>query len=133
MNIGVLEDNPAILDYMTIALEMAGHHVQTFTSSTPLIDRLLTNSEIYGPLPYDVIVVDLLLPGSMSGFEAIKHIQRSIPLSRLPVIIITAKAQSIDRVLGLHIAKVDDYITKPFSPSELLTSVRKVIANAQSA
>src|SRR5260370_16492146 len=89
MNIGVLEDNPAILDYMTIALEMAGHRVQTFTSSTPLIDRLLTNSEIYGPLPYDLIVVDLLLPGSISGFQAIKHIQRIIPLSRLPVIIIT--------------------------------------------
>ncbi len=73
MNIGILEDNPAILDYMTIALEMAGHRVQTFTSSTPLIDRLLANSEIHDPLPYDLIVVDLLLPGSISGFEAMSR------------------------------------------------------------
>ena len=44
-----------------------------------------------------------------------------------PVIVVTAKAQSIDRVLGLHIAKVDDYIAKPFSPQELLNSVEKVL------
>ncbi len=119
MNIGVLEDNPAILDYMTIALEMAGHHVQTFTSSTPLIDRLLTNSEIYGPLPYDVIVVDLLLPGSMSGFEAIKHIQRSIPLSRLPVIIITAGVK--EELAHVQAALPDvPILHKPFKMSDLL-------------
>jgi DNA-binding response OmpR family regulator len=48
-------------------------------------------------------------------------------LKEIPVIVVTAKAQSIDRVLGLHIAKVDDYITKPFGPQELLESVRKVL------
>ena len=46
----------------------------------------------------------------------------------IPVIIITAKAQSIDKVLGLNIAKVDDYISKPFSPQELIDSVESVIA-----
>jgi DNA-binding response OmpR family regulator len=46
---------------------------------------------------------------------------------QIPVIIVTAKAQSIDRVLGLHIAKVDDYIAKPFSPQELMNSVAKVL------
>jgi two-component system response regulator VicR len=45
----------------------------------------------------------------------------------IPVIVVTAKAQSIDKVLGLHIAKVDDYISKPFSPQELLTSVETVL------
>jgi DNA-binding response OmpR family regulator len=45
-----------------------------------------------------------------------------------PVIVVTAKAQSIDKVLGLHIAKVDDYITKPFGPQELLESVERVLA-----
>jgi DNA-binding response OmpR family regulator len=45
----------------------------------------------------------------------------------IPVIVVTAKAQSIDRVLGLHIARVDDYITKPFGPQELLDSVERVI------
>jgi DNA-binding response OmpR family regulator len=45
----------------------------------------------------------------------------------IPVIVVTAKAQSIDKVLGLHIAKVDDYISKPFSPQELLNSVERVL------
>ncbi len=45
----------------------------------------------------------------------------------IPVIVVTAKAQSIDKVLGLHIAKVDDYIAKPFSPQDLLNSVEKVL------
>lgn len=46
----------------------------------------------------------------------------------IPVIIVTAKAQSIDKVLGLHIAKVDDYVTKPFGPRELVDSVQKVLS-----
>jgi two-component system, OmpR family, response regulator VicR len=49
------------------------------------------------------------------------------------VIVITAKAQSIDKVLGLHIAKVDDYISKPFSPQELVDSVEKVMAKRMAA
>ena len=48
--------------------------------------------------------------------------------SHIPVIVVTARAQSIDKVLGLHIAKVDDYITKPFGPAELLNSVAKVLS-----
>jgi DNA-binding response OmpR family regulator len=54
----------------------------------------------------------------MKADEELKHI---------PVIIVTAKAQSIDKVLGLHIAKVDDYITKPFGPQELIQSIEKVL------
>jgi DNA-binding response OmpR family regulator len=50
----------------------------------------------------------------------------------IPVIVVTAKAQSIDKVLGLHIAKVDDYIAKPFSPQELLNSVDKVLSKQAS-
>jgi DNA-binding response OmpR family regulator len=48
----------------------------------------------------------------------------------IPVIVVTAKAQNIDKVLGLHIAKVDDYIAKPFSPQELLASVEKILGSA---
>jgi DNA-binding response OmpR family regulator len=49
-------------------------------------------------------------------------------LNHIPVIVITAKSQNIDKVLGLHIAKVDDYIAKPFSPQELLDSVDRIMA-----
>ena len=50
-------------------------------------------------------------------------------MKEIPVIVVTAKAQNIDKVLGLHIAKVQDYITKPFSPADLLKSVRRVLGD----
>jgi DNA-binding response OmpR family regulator len=52
-------------------------------------------------------------------------------LRETPVIIVTAKAQSIDKVLGLHIAKVDDYISKPFGPQELISSIQLVLGKTQ--
>jgi DNA-binding response OmpR family regulator len=48
-------------------------------------------------------------------------------MKNIPVIVVTAKAQNIDKVLGIHIAKVDDYITKPFSPQDLLDSIERVL------
>jgi DNA-binding response OmpR family regulator len=56
------------------------------------------------------------------------------PVTRnIPVIVVTAKAQNIDKVLGLHIAKVDDYIAKPFGPQELLDSVEKILGQKSSS
>jgi two-component system response regulator VicR len=64
----------------------------------------------------------------MDGWEVFQQMKASEDTRQIPVIVITAKAQSIDKVLGLHIAKVDDYISKPFSPQDLLDSVEKVLA-----
>jgi len=125
MNIGVLEDNPAILDYMAIALEMEGHHVQTFTHSTPLIETLLTGSGIRYPLPYDLIVVDLLLPGSISGLETIKHIQQVIPLSKLPVIIISAGGKEELESVKATLPHVP-ILRKPFKMSALLELIESL-------
>jgi DNA-binding response OmpR family regulator len=63
----------------------------------------------------------------MDGWEVYQQIRADENTRGIPVIVVTAKAQSIDRVLGLHIAKVDDYIAKPFSPQELMNSVEKVL------
>jgi DNA-binding response OmpR family regulator len=63
----------------------------------------------------------------MDGWEVYQQMKADEELNDIPVIVVTAKAQSIDKVLGLHIAKVDDYVTKPFGPQELLTSVNKVL------
>ena len=64
----------------------------------------------------------------MDGWEVYQQIKSDDELKHIPVIIVTAKAQSIDKVLGLHIAKVDDYVTKPFGPQELLQSIEKVLS-----
>ena len=72
----------------------------------------------------DVVLLDLMMP-EMDGWEVFQKMKATRELEDIPVIVVTAKAQSIDRVLGLHIARVDDYITKPFGPDELLESVNK--------
>ena len=74
----------------------------------------------------DIILLDLMMP-DMDGWDVYHHIKADESTREIPVIIITAKAQNIDKVLGLHIAKVDDYISKPFSPQELIDSVEKVL------
>jgi DNA-binding response OmpR family regulator len=62
----------------------------------------------------------------MDGWEVYQQMKAEESTRGIPVIVVTAKAQNIDKVLGLHIAKVDDYIAKPFSPQELIDSVEKV-------
>ncbi len=74
----------------------------------------------------DLVLLDLMMP-EMDGWEVYQSMKAEETSRQIPVIIVTAKAQSIDRVLGLHIAKVDDYIAKPFSPQELMNSVAKVL------
>jgi len=74
----------------------------------------------------DLVLLDLMMP-DMDGWEVYQQMKADDELKEIPVIVVTAKAQSIDKVLGLHIAKVDDYVTKPFGPQELLQSVNKVL------
>ena len=76
----------------------------------------------------DLVLLDLMMP-DMDGWEVYQQMKADEKTRNIPVIIVTAKAQNIDRVLGMHIAHVDDYITKPFSPQELLTSVEKVLSS----
>lgn len=73
-----------------------------------------------------LVLLDLMMP-DMDGWEVYQQIKADNEIRNTPVIVVTAKAQSIDKVLGLHIAKVDDYISKPFSPQELMESVEKVL------
>jgi DNA-binding response OmpR family regulator len=74
-----------------------------------------------------LVLLDLMMP-DMDGWEVYQRMKSNPNTSHIPVIVVTARAQSIDKVLGLHIAKVDDYITKPFGPAELLASVAKVLS-----
>ncbi len=122
MNIGLLEDNPAILDYMTIALEMAGHQVQTYTSGASLIESLLTGSDAHCPPTYDLIIVDLLLPGNISGYETIKQIQEVIPLNKLPVIIISAGGREEIEFVKTNLPTIP-VLRKPFKMSALFQMI----------
>lgn len=75
----------------------------------------------------DAILLDLMLP-DMDGWEIFRQLKNNPATAGIPVIVITAKAQSIDKVLGLEIAKVDDYISKPFRPNELVERLTNILA-----
>ncbi len=121
----VIEDDPEMIELVKLILAKDGFDVAGANNGRDGLGVIEESQP-------DVVLLDLMMP-DMDGWEVYQSMKAQDSMKNIPVIIIPAKAQSIDRVLGLHIAKVDDYITKPFSPSELLTSVRKVIANAQSA
>lgn len=74
----------------------------------------------------DLVLLDLMMP-DMDGWEVYRQIRASDEFKEIPVIAVTAKAQKIDRVLGLHIAGMDDFITKPFGAKELIASVERVL------
>jgi len=115
----VIEDDPEMIELVKLILTKDGFDVIGVDNGRDGLTRI-------GEVLPDVVLLDLMMPG-MDGWEVYQAVKANENTKHIPVIIITAKAQSIDRVLGLHIAKVDDYITKPFSPSELVNSVRKVL------
>ena len=80
---------------------------------------------VHDSLP-DLVLLDLMMP-DMDGWDVFQKMKSDTATLHIPVIIVTASAQSIDKAFGLHIAKVQDYIVKPFSPQELLESVERVL------
>lgn len=75
----------------------------------------------------DLVLLDLMMP-DMDGWQVYQLLKENEATRDIPVIVVTAKVQSIDKVLGLQVAKVDDYITKPFRPEELSERVKYVLS-----
>ncbi|MBX3066912.1 MAG: response regulator [Anaerolineae bacterium] len=115
-----IEDDARTVDLVKIVLRREGFIVTGVNSGR---DGLKVIEE---SIP-DLVLLDLMMP-DMDGWEVFQSMRANESMRDIPVIVITAKAQSIDKVLGLHIAKVNDYITKPFAPNELIQSIRKVLA-----
>lgn len=114
-----VEDEPEMIDLIRLILERRGFTVQGAAGGTEGIKKIRE-------IRPDLVLLDLMMP-DLDGWEVYQQMKADDATRDIPVIVVTAKAQSIDKVLGLHIAKVDDYIAKPFSPQELLASVEKVL------
>lgn len=114
-----IEDEPEMIDLIRLILGRRGFEVKGAISGADGLKMIRADKP-------DLILLDLMMP-EMDGWEVYQQIKADEKTRDIPVIVVTAKAQSIDRVLGLHIAKVDDYIAKPFSPQELMNSVEKVL------
>ena len=114
-----IEDEPEMIDLIRLILGRKGFDLVGAIGGREGIDAVRQ-------LKPDLVLLDLMMP-DMDGWEVYQQMKADDELKSIPVIVVTAKAQSIDKVLGLHIAKVDDYVTKPFGPQELLQSVNKVL------
>jgi DNA-binding response OmpR family regulator len=114
-----IEDEAEMIDLVRLILSRKGYEVIGANGGREGLDAIRQK------LP-DLVLLDLMMP-DMDGWDVYQQMKSVEATRDIPVIVITAKAQSIDKVLGLHIAKVDDYISKPFSPQELVESVEKVV------
>ncbi len=115
-----IEDEPEMIDLVRLILSREGFEVVGAPGG-------MEGLQMVEDLQPKLVLLDLMMP-DMDGWEVYQRLKANQHTNHIPVIVVTARAQSIDKVLGLHIAKVDDYITKPFGPAELLKSVSKVLS-----
>jgi len=118
VNILVVEDEPAIQELIAVNLEHAGHHVIRARDAEEAL-RVVRHA-----LP-DLLLIDWMLPG-MSGVSLARQLRLSERTRQVPMIMLTARAAESDKVLGLE-AGADDYVTKPFSPKELVARIKAVL------
>ena len=112
----IIEDEEAIADLEKDYLELSGFEVEVETDGTMGLAKALDED-------YDLFLLDLMLPG-MDGFEICKEIRKK---KNTPILMVSAKKDDIDKIRGLGLG-ADDYVTKPFSPSELVARVKAHLA-----
>lgn len=115
----IVEDDPTVAEVVVSYLERAGHRTRSLADGRSAA-RLLTGEESSS---IDLVILDLMLPG-LDGIEVCRQLRAVRP--ELPVIMLTALGQEDDRIAGLEVG-ADDYVTKPFSPRELVLRVESVL------
>ena len=118
----IVEDDRHILKLLQFHCEKAGYQTATAKSG----DEGLRLVQSMRP---DLVILDLMLPG-LDGLEVCRQIRQDPQLKAIPVVMLTAKGEEMDRVVGLEVG-ADDYVTKPFSPRELLLRVKAVLRRSK--
>lgn len=116
--IAVLDDEPDILELLKVNLQKAGYRFEGFLEAEDLY-RYLTREKPH------LLLLDLMLPGT-DGLEVCRHIRRTESLADIPIIMLTARGDESDKVVGLEFG-ADDYVTKPFSVKELVARIHAVL------
>lgn len=111
----VVDDEEAILELIAFTLEREGFRVDTALDGLEALDKAAVSKP-------DLIVLDWMLP-HLDGLEVCRRIRQNTELAHIPVIMLTARSEEMDKVLGLELG-ADDYVTKPFSPRELAARIR---------
>jgi phosphate regulon transcriptional regulator PhoB len=118
----VIDDEKDIVSLLRYHLEKSGFHCLEGMDGTTAL-RLVRE---HHP---DLLILDLMLPG-MDGLEICRQLRQDAATARLPILMLTAKAEEVDRVVGLEMG-ADDYVVKPFSPRELVARVRAILRRSQ--
>ena len=114
----IVDDEPDIIELVTLHLNKSGYRVRSFENGSSALDYIQQN-------PPDLIILDLMLP-DYDGLELCKMLKKDDKYSSIPVIMLTARNEEMDKVLGLEIG-ADDYVIKPFSPRELIARIKAVL------
>jgi two-component system phosphate regulon response regulator PhoB len=118
----VVDDEPDLVELVRLSLHRAGYQVETAATGRQALDCLRRQRP-------DLVILDLMLP-DVSGTELCRRLRADAELAALPVIMLTAKADEVDRVVGFELG-ADDYVTKPFSPRELVLRVGAVMRRSR--
>jgi phosphate regulon transcriptional regulator PhoB len=118
----IVEDEPDIRELLVFHLEREGYQVAKARSGVEAV-RLAQTS------PPDLVLLDLMLP-EMDGLEVCRRLRRDPVTQAIPIVMLTARGDEVDRVLGLELG-ADDYVVKPFSPRELVARIRAVLRRAR--
>ncbi|MCX6557012.1 MAG: response regulator transcription factor [Candidatus Aminicenantes bacterium] len=113
-----VDDEADILELIAIHAQKASFHIKTFSRAEPLLKTLI------GEIP-DLIILDLMLP-DLDGLEICKRLKKDERTAAIPILILTAKGDETDVVLGLELG-ADDYMVKPFSPKELVARIHAIL------
>jgi DNA-binding response OmpR family regulator len=120
--IAILDDEPDIIELISLNLKKNGYRVKDYEKADSFFRALTTE------IP-DMLLLDLMLP-DMDGMEVCKRLRSDPRTSGMPVIMITARHGETDKIVGLELG-ADDYVTKPFSPSELMARVKAVLRRSK--
>ncbi|MCZ7355618.1 MAG: response regulator [Candidatus Methanoperedens sp.] len=112
----IVDDEPDTLELVKLVLESGGFKTDIATNGKDALTMIAASKP-------DLVLLDIMMP-DMDGWDVFRKIKEQVP--GIPVAILTAKAQNIDKLLGLHVLKADDYITKPFGKNELIGKVKKL-------
>ena len=118
----IVDDEPRLLRLVKVNLLASGYEVATATDGKTAIELIEASY-------YDLLILDIMLPGSLNGFEVCKRIRE---FSDIPVIMLTGRAREQDRIRGFDVG-ADDYLTKPFSVDELLRRIKAVLRRTYQA
>ncbi len=115
----IVDDDPDMVEIIRLVVEEAGYETSGAHDGPDSLRKLKSEHP-------DLVLLDIMMPG-MDGWDILHHMKRDPSIKDTPVIVVTARTQTVDKMIGLHVARVQDYVTKPFGNRELIQRIEGVV------